>query len=89
MRKLVAKPLDIMAGVAGGLVAGLVFRHVWHAVTGDDDAPDSTDTDRGWGEVLAAAALQGALYALAKAAFARAGAATVRRAVVDTTDAPP
>ena len=40
--------------------------------------PDATAAQRGWGEVLAAATLQGAIFALVKAATDR-GAATVTR----------
>lgn len=41
----------------------------------DDDAPDATDEHRTWQEVLLAAALQGAIFAVFKAAVDRAGAA--------------
>ncbi|CAM3446429.1 DUF4235 domain-containing protein [Stackebrandtia soli] len=74
MNKLIAKPIDLAAGMAGGLLAGLVFRKLWKVTTGEKEAPASTDTDRGWGEILAAAALQGAIYALVKASIARASA---------------
>ena len=48
-------------------------------VASDDDAPNATDEDRGWGEVLTAAALQGAIFAAVKAAVDRAGATGMRR----------
>ncbi|MFD0823500.1 DUF4235 domain-containing protein, partial [Micromonospora zhanjiangensis] len=38
-----------------------------------------TDEDRGWGEILAAAALQGAIFAVVRAAVDRGGAVGVRR----------
>lgn len=41
--------------------------------------PDATDEHRTWQEVLIAAALQGAIFAVVKAAVARAGAVTTRR----------
>ena len=46
---------------------------------GDGEAPNATDEDRGWGEILAAAALQGAIFAVVRAAVDRGGAVGVRR----------
>ncbi len=71
--------MGILLGIAAGSVAGVVFKQVWKRVAGDDDAPNATDEDRGWGEVLAAAALQGAIFALVKAAVDRGGAMGVKR----------
>ncbi len=77
--KIAYKPVGMLLGVAAGAVAGFVFKEVWRLASGDDDAPDATDEDRGWGEILAAAALQGAIFALVKAAVDRGGAAGVRK----------
>ena len=41
--------------------------------------PAPTDEDRGWGEILAAAALQGAIFSVVRAAVDRGGAVGVRR----------
>jgi hypothetical protein len=73
------KPLGWGLGLASGLLAGLVFKQVWKAVTGDAEAPEATDEDRGWGEVLAAAAVQGLIFALVRAAVERAGAQGVAK----------
>jgi hypothetical protein len=78
-KKLMYKPLSIAFGVAGGLVAGVVVKKVWQLVAGEDEAPSATSRDYGWGTVLAAAALQGAIFAVVKAAIDRGGAAGVRR----------
>jgi hypothetical protein len=77
--KLAYKPVGILLGIGAGTVAGFVFKEVWKLASGDDDAPNATDEDRGWGEILAAAALQGAIFALVKAAVDRGGAAGVRK----------
>ena len=77
--KLAYKPVGILLGVGAGAVAGFVFKEVWKLAAGDDDAPDATDEDRGWGEILAAAALQGAIFALVRAAVHRGGAVGVRK----------
>ena len=79
MSKIAYKPVGILLGVAAGAIAGYAFREVWKAVAGDEDAPNATDEDRGWGEILAAAALQGAIFALVKAAVDRGGATGVRK----------
>jgi hypothetical protein len=79
MRKLMYKPLSLAFGVAGGILAGMVFKQVWKAVAGEEEAPEATSLDYGWGEVLAAAALQGAIFAVVKAAVDRGGAAGVRK----------
>jgi len=77
--KLAYKPVGLLLGAGAGLVAGIVFKQVWKHIGGDDDTPNATDEDRGWGEILAAAALQGAIFALTKAAVDRAGATALRR----------
>jgi hypothetical protein len=78
MKKLMFKPLSMAASVAGGVVAGIVFKRVWKAVAGEDEAPHATSRDYGWGPILAAAALQGAIFAVVKAAIDRGSAEGVR-----------
>jgi hypothetical protein len=76
--KIAYKPVGFVLGAAAGAVSGLLFKQLWKRLGHDDDAPNATDEERGWGEVLAAAALQGAIFALVKAAIDRAGATGVR-----------
>ena len=85
MSKLLLKPVTMMSGVAAGLIAGIVVKRIWHATTGADATPDSTDPEHSWPEVVAAAALQGAVFAMVKALFDRAGAAAVGRLSPDYT----
>ncbi|MEV6776442.1 DUF4235 domain-containing protein [Streptomyces syringium] len=77
--KVAYKPVGMLLGALSGAVAGAVFRQVWTAVGHDEDAPDATDQDRGWQEILIAAALQGAIFAVVKAAVDRSGATAVHR----------
>ncbi|MEU8069801.1 MULTISPECIES: DUF4235 domain-containing protein [unclassified Micromonospora] len=77
--KAAYKPVGVLLGLAAGAVAGAVFRQVWKVTAGDGEAPSATDEDRRWGEVLAAAALQGAIFAVVRAAVDRGGAVGVRR----------
>ena len=58
--KLLYKPFGIVASVLGGVIAGAIFKRVWKLAAHEDEAPDATDAQRGWGEVLIAATLQGA-----------------------------
>lgn len=79
MGKLAYKPVGLLLGVAAGLVAGALFRQTWKLVSGEPDVPSADDEDRAWTEVLAAAALQGAIFAVVRAAVDRAGRSGTRR----------
>ncbi|UGT66943.1 DUF4235 domain-containing protein [Nocardia gipuzkoensis] len=72
--KTLYKPLGLVISVLGGLAANAVFTKVWTQITGAEQAPASTARDHSWREVLFAAALQGAVFGLVKAAIDRAGA---------------
>jgi predicted metal-dependent enzyme (double-stranded beta helix superfamily) len=78
-KKIAYKPVGILMGMAAGAIAGAAFKQVWKLASGDDDTPNATDEDRGWVEILAAAALQGAIFAVVKAAVDRGGATGVRK----------
>lgn len=79
MNKFMYKPLSLAASVAGGLIASAIFKQVWKLIADEDDAPKATSRDYGWGSVLAAAAIQGAIFAVVKAAIDRGGAEGVRK----------
>jgi hypothetical protein len=79
MIKLLYKPAGMLVSVLGGVVAGAVFKRVWKVAAREDDAPKATDAQRGWREILLAAALQGAIFAVVKAAVDRGAAAGTRR----------
>ncbi len=81
--KVAYKPVGIVLGMVAGAVSGMLFKQVWRRIALEDDAPAAIDEDRGWSEILLAAALQGAIFALVKAAVDRAGAAGVRKATGD------
>ncbi|GHG30099.1 DUF4235 domain-containing protein [Streptomyces filamentosus] len=77
--KIAYKPFGAALGAASGLLAGAAFKQAWKVLGHDDDAPNATDENRTWQEVLVSAALQGAIFAIVKAAVDRAGATGVRR----------
>jgi hypothetical protein len=80
------KPFSIAFGVAGGVLAGMIFKQVWKVIAGEEEAPEATSQDYTWAEVLTAAAIQGAIFAVVKAAVDRGGAAGVRRLTGDWPD---
>ncbi|MFI5683342.1 DUF4235 domain-containing protein [Streptomyces sp. NPDC051636] len=76
---LAYQPVGFVLSWASGALAGLAFRQAWKAIRHEDDAPDALDRDRGWGEVLLAAAVQGAIFAVVRSAVDRTGAKAIER----------
>src|SRR6516165_10869728 len=79
MAKQLYKVVSLLVSVLGSMLATTVFKKVWKLAAGEDEAPKATDADRGWPEILAAAALQGALFAVIRAAMDRAAAHGTQR----------
>lgn len=79
MVKALYKPLAILFGVLSGMIAGALFKQVWKLLTGEEDAPDATDEEREWRQILPAAAVQGAVYAVVKAVLRRGSAKGLRK----------
>ncbi|MGW5852453.1 DUF4235 domain-containing protein [Streptomyces sp. NPDC055254] len=79
--KIVYRPVGLALGTAGGVVAGAAFKQVWKRLGHDSDAPNATDEDRSWREILIAAALQGAIFAVVKACIDRSGAVATKRLI--------
>jgi Protein of unknown function (DUF4235) len=78
--KLLYKALGVLVGLLGGVLAGAIFKRVWKVAAGEDEPPRATDERRGWPEILLAAALQGAIAAVVKAAVDRGAAKGVQKA---------
>jgi hypothetical protein len=72
--RVIYKPFGLIVRVLGGIVAGMIFKRVWGAVGQEDEAPKASDEARGWGEVVVAAAAEGAVFGGVKALVDRAGA---------------
>ncbi|MFG2985501.1 DUF4235 domain-containing protein [Streptomyces sp. NPDC048258] len=77
--KIAYKPVGLALGAIGGMLAGAAFKQIWKRLGHEDDAPDATDEDRSWREILIAAALQGAVFAAVKALIDRSGAVATKR----------
>ncbi|WP_083407414.1 DUF4235 domain-containing protein [Mycolicibacterium rutilum] len=69
--KAMYKPLSIVSSVVGGLIAGKIFTEIWQRVNPSDEEPDPKDLSRSTREVMIAAALQGLLIGVVRAALAR------------------
>jgi hypothetical protein len=83
MNKVLYKPLSFGISALGGLLASLAFKQIWKRVSGEEDAPDPTDRDYTWQQILIAAAAQGAVFGVVKAATDRAAAVGYRKATGD------
>ena len=81
MIELLYKLVNLIASMLGGLLAGLIFRRVWKIIGRGDDVPKPTDERPGWGEILLAATLQGAIFAVVKAAVDRGTAEATRKLI--------
>ncbi|MFG2589552.1 DUF4235 domain-containing protein [Streptomyces sp. NPDC048438] len=79
MSKIAYKPVGMALGAASGLIASAAFKQAWKVIEGEGDAPDATDEDRSWQQILLAAALQGVIFSVVKAAVDRSGAVATRR----------
>lgn len=78
--KLVYRPVGLVASMVSGIVAGQIFRFLWKQATpGDRDAPGPLKTDYALKEIFAAAAVQGAIYAVVRTAVDRQGARLYQR----------
>jgi hypothetical protein len=63
--KVAYKPVGLALGATSGVISGALLKQAWKVFGHDKDAPDATDEQRGWREVLLAATLQGAIFAAA------------------------
>jgi MFS family permease len=77
--RLAYRPIGIVLGALGGMIAGGLFQRLWTAISGEEDAPEPTRRSATWRYVLLAGALQGAVFGLVKAAVDRGGAKAFQR----------
>jgi hypothetical protein len=63
--KVVFAPIGLLAGLAAGFVAQRWFERIWAAFD-DEDAPEAEDRDVSYPKLVAALALEGAIFRLVK-----------------------
>lgn len=79
--KILYRPVGLVSSVIAGLVAGQIFQQVWkRVVPGDhDDPPTALESEYTWKEVVVGALIQGAIFAVVRAAVSRGGARAFER----------
>jgi hypothetical protein len=65
--KLLFVPFSIVAGLLAGFLSRKLFDQLWGLVD-EEEPPDSKHRDIQWGKLLAAAAIQGAIFRAVKEA---------------------
>jgi hypothetical protein len=68
--RILFAPFSIAAGILAGVLGKRLFELVWGRID-DDEPPAPSQHETNWGKVLAAAAIQGFLFALVRAATDR------------------
>jgi hypothetical protein len=68
--KLLFAPFSIVAGFLAGFLGKKIFEQVW-ALFDDEEPPESEHRDAEWGKVIAAAAIEGAIFRATKEAVDR------------------
>lgn len=79
MSTLANRAISLLISVLGGTLAGAIFKQFWKLARREDDAPEATDASRGWGEILLAAAIEGAIFGLVKATLDRSTAVSTHK----------
>ncbi|MDP9824233.1 DUF4235 domain-containing protein [Nocardioides massiliensis] len=78
--KILYRPIGLIGGLLAGVLAGKVTKVVWHKASGvDGDPPKSLESEYSMKQVIAAAALQAAVFAVVKTAIDRGGARVFQR----------
>lgn len=73
--KAIYKPLSLATSIAGGLIAAKIFTEIWQRLNPSDQEPAAPqDLSRSTREAFLAAAVQGLIVGLVRAAFTRAEA---------------
>ncbi len=79
LAKIVYRPVGMAGSIAAGALAGAVVKQVWKRIAHEEDAPDALQSEYSLRSVMLAAALQGLVFAVIKAAIDRGGARAFER----------
>ena len=61
MQKIVFTPFSILAGLLAAFVGKLIFDRIW-ALIDDEEPPEPEDREISWVKLVAAMAIQGAIF---------------------------
>ena len=80
--KILYRPVGLAGSLAGGMIAGAIFKQIWRRVTPGDkpDPPKPLETEYPFKEILLAAAIQGAIFSVVKTLIDRQGARLFEKA---------
>ncbi len=68
--KILFIPFSILTGLVAGMIGRRIFTAIW-GVVDEEEAPDASHRDVPWGKVIAAAAVEGAIFRITKTAADR------------------
>ena len=79
--KILYRPIGLTASIVAGVISGQIVKQVWkYAVPGDNaDAPQALQSEYRMRDIVIAAAIQGAVFAMVKAVVDRTGARAFQR----------
>jgi hypothetical protein len=64
---LLFKPFSIIAGLLAGFIGKKLFEQIW-GLFDDEEPPEAEHRNAEWGKIIAAAALEGAIFRATKEA---------------------
>jgi hypothetical protein len=79
MAKLLSKPFGLFFDALGAMLGRNLFKQLWYGATGERVVPSATNRDLGWGELIVAATIRGAIFAVVRTIVKRAGALGYQR----------
>jgi uncharacterized protein DUF4235 len=78
--KIAYKPVSLLSGLLAGTVSSFVVKAVWSRAAGESETPSPLRADYSFPKVVAAAVLEGAVFAAVKTTIDRASATGFHRA---------
>lgn len=79
--KILYRPVGLVSSIAAGAAAGAIYKKIWAKASPSSEGsrPDPLQSDYALRTILGAAVIEGAVYAVVKAATQRGGARAFER----------